>query len=148
MFWLIITTTKPPYSEPLKDLVNCTVTEISRIVCVCPCVMDVTHFRNVYSGNEATRFTITRTLGTSLLTDVAVSFIAPWPQLQEGYEGGTVWPGILQCIHICPACRDLDNRPYLHKGITINNYVNCPLNFTFAHSICLFHPLIFEKILM
>ncbi len=28
LFWLIITTTKPPYSEPLKDLVNCTVTEI------------------------------------------------------------------------------------------------------------------------
>ncbi len=28
LFWLIITTTKPPYSEPLKDLVNYTVTEI------------------------------------------------------------------------------------------------------------------------
>ncbi len=27
LFWLIITITKPPYSEPLKDLVNCTVTE-------------------------------------------------------------------------------------------------------------------------
>ncbi len=26
LFWLIITTTKPPYSEPLKDLVNCTAT--------------------------------------------------------------------------------------------------------------------------
>ncbi len=25
---VVITTTKPPYSEPLKDLVNCTVTEI------------------------------------------------------------------------------------------------------------------------
>ncbi len=24
LFWLIITTTKPPYSEPLKDLVNYT----------------------------------------------------------------------------------------------------------------------------
>ncbi len=38
------------------------------------------HFRNVYSGNEVTRFTITRTLGTSLLTVGAtymVSFIAP-----------------------------------------------------------------------
>ncbi len=35
---------------------------------------------NVYSGNEAARFTITRTLGTSLLTVAAadtVIFIAP-----------------------------------------------------------------------
>ncbi len=29
---------------------------------------DLTHFRNVYSGNEATTYTVTRTLGTSLLT--------------------------------------------------------------------------------
>ncbi len=29
---------------------------------------DVTSARNVYSGNEATRFTIMRMLGTSLLT--------------------------------------------------------------------------------
>ncbi len=36
-------------------------------------------------------------------------------------------------------------RPYL---LTINNYVNCPSNFAFAHSIYLFHPPIFEKILM
>ncbi len=28
LFWLIKTTTKPPYSEPLTDLVNCTATEI------------------------------------------------------------------------------------------------------------------------
>ncbi len=38
------------------------------------------HFHNGYSGNEATRFTITRTLGTSLLTVGAadmVIFIAP-----------------------------------------------------------------------
>ncbi len=38
------------------------------------------HFHNVYSGKEATRFTITRTLGTSLLTVGAadmVIFIAP-----------------------------------------------------------------------
>ncbi len=37
-------------------------------------------------------FTITRTLGTSLLTVAAadmVIFIAPQPQLQQGYEGGT-----------------------------------------------------------
>ncbi len=27
LLWLIITTTKHPYSEPLKDTVNCTVTE-------------------------------------------------------------------------------------------------------------------------
>ncbi len=50
------------------------------------------HFRNVYSGNEATRFTITRSLGTSLLPAAMadmVIFIAPQPQLQEGYEGGT-----------------------------------------------------------
>ncbi len=31
-------------------------------------------------------------------------------------------------------------RPYLHKGITINNCLNCLSNFAFAHSICLFHP--------
>ncbi len=31
-------------------------------------VTDVTHFRNVYSGNEATTYTVTRTLGMSLLT--------------------------------------------------------------------------------
>ncbi len=46
----------------------------------------------MHSGNEATRFTITRTLGTSILTiavaDMVIS-IAPQPQLQEGYEGGT-----------------------------------------------------------
>ncbi len=52
----------------------------------------MTSFHNLYSGNEATRFTVTRTLGASLLT-VAVAdkvlFIAPYPQLQEGYEGGT-----------------------------------------------------------
>ncbi len=41
------------------------------------CVTDVTEFRNVYSGNETTRFTVTHTLGTSLLTVVAVSFIVP-----------------------------------------------------------------------
>ncbi len=34
---------------------------------VCVSVTDVTHFRNVYSGNEATTCTVTRTLGTSLL---------------------------------------------------------------------------------
>ncbi len=28
LFWLIITTTKPPYTKPLTDLVNATVTEI------------------------------------------------------------------------------------------------------------------------
>ncbi len=39
-------------------------------------------------------------------------------------------------------------RPYSHKLLTINNYVNCPSNFAFARSIYLFHPLIFEKILM
>ncbi len=32
-------------------------------------VTDVTHFRNVYSGNEAATYTVTRTLGTSLLTE-------------------------------------------------------------------------------
>ncbi len=40
------------------------------------------------------------------------------------------------------------NRPYSHKLLTINNYVNCPPNFAFARSIYLFHPPIFEKILM
>ncbi len=35
------------------------------------------------------------------------------------------------------------NRPYSHKLLTINNYVNCPSNFAFARSICLFHPPIF-----
>ncbi len=39
-------------------------------------------------------------------------------------------------------------RPYSHKLLTINNYVNCPLNFAFARSIYLFHPPIFENILM
>ncbi len=46
----------------------------------------------MYSGNEATRFTVMHTLGTSLL-NVAVAdmviFVAPQPQLQEGYEGRT-----------------------------------------------------------
>ncbi len=40
------------------------------------------------------------------------------------------------------------NRPYSHKLLTINNYVNCLSNFAFARSIYLFHPPIFEKILM
>ncbi len=47
----------------------------------------------MYSGNEATIYTVTRTLGTSLLAVgimVRPSFkIAPYPQLQEGYEGAT-----------------------------------------------------------
>ncbi len=38
-------------------------------VCVCLSVTDETHFRNVYSGNEAATYTVTRTLGTSLLTE-------------------------------------------------------------------------------
>ncbi len=46
----------------------------------------------------------------------------------------TQYPMLQQC-----------NRPYSHKLITINNYVNCPSNFAFARS---FHPPIFEKILM
>ncbi len=40
------------------------------------------------------------------------------------------------------------NRPLQHKLLTINNYVNCPSNFSFACSIRLFHPPVFEKILM
>ncbi len=39
-------------------------------------------------------------------------------------------------------------RPYSHKLLTINNYANCPSNFAFARSIYLFHPPIFEKILL
>ncbi len=39
-------------------------------------------------------------------------------------------------------------RPYSHKLLTINNYVSCLSNFAFARSIYLFHPPIFEKILM
>ncbi len=39
-------------------------------------------------------------------------------------------------------------RPYSHKLLTINNYVNCPSNFAYARLIYLFHPPIFEKILM
>ncbi len=41
-------------------------------VCVCLSVTDVTHFRNVYSGNEATTYTVARTLGTSL------NWCMPW----------------------------------------------------------------------
>ncbi len=41
---------------------------VSVCLSVCLSVTDVTSFRNVYSGNETTRCTITRTLGTSLLT--------------------------------------------------------------------------------
>ncbi len=37
------------------------------------------------------------------------------------------------------------HRPLPHKLLTINNYENCPSNFVFARSICLFHPPIFEK---
>ncbi len=40
------------------------------------------------------------------------------------------------------------NRPYSHKLLTINNYVNCPSNFAFAHSMYLFHLPNFEEILM
>ncbi len=46
--------------------------------------------------------------------------------------------------YIVPSC--LSHRPYSHKLLTINNYVNCPSNFAFACSIYLFHPPIFEKI--
>ncbi len=52
---------------------------------------------------------------------------------------------------LCARARGLDrdlNRPLSHKLLTINNYVNCPSNFAFSRSICLFHPPIFEKILM
>ncbi len=45
-------------------------------------------------------------------------------------------------IRISLLCR---NRPYSHKGITINNYVNCRSNFIFGRSICLFHMPIFEE---
>ncbi len=41
-------------------------------------------------------------------------------------------------------CSSEPNRPYSHKLLTINNYVNCPSNFAFARSI---HLPIFEKIL-
>ncbi len=34
-----------------------------------------------------------------------------------------------------PKVRKLANRPYSHKLLTINNYVNCPPNFAFARSI-------------
>ncbi len=50
---------------------------------------------------------------------------------------------LLKCTQ-CPMLQQC-NRPYSHKLITINNYVNCPSNFAFARS---FHPPIFEKILM
>ncbi len=40
------------------------------------------------------------------------------------------------------------NRPYLHNLLTISNYVNCPSNFAVARLIYLFHPPIFEKILI
>ncbi len=40
------------------------------------------------------------------------------------------------------------NRPLPHKLLTINNYVKCPSKFAFAHSSFLFHPPIFEKILI
>ncbi len=46
-------------------------------LCVCLSVTDVTHFRNVYSGNEATTCTVTLTLGTSPLSMTLVSCIAP-----------------------------------------------------------------------
>ncbi len=58
-------------------------------------VTDVTSLNcNVYSENEATRFTIARTLGMSLLTTAVADmvndiFIAPEPQLEEGYEDKT-----------------------------------------------------------
>ncbi len=39
-------------------------------------------------------------------------------------------------------------RPYSHKEITINNYVNCPSIFAFARLICRFHLPIVMKILM
>ncbi len=42
---------------------------LTRKVSVCLSVTDVTHFRNVYSGNEASTYTLTRTLGTSLLAE-------------------------------------------------------------------------------
>ncbi len=39
-------------------------------------------------------------------------------------------------------------RRYSHKLLTVNNHIKCPSNFAFARLIYLFHPPIFEKILM
>ncbi len=52
------------------------------------------------------------------------------------------WTATEVMLHACMY------RPYSRKLLTINNYVNCPSNFAFACSIYLFHPPIFEKILM
>ncbi len=41
--------------------------------------------------------------------------------------------------------RQFSNRPYSHRLLTVNNYVNCPSNFAFARSIYLFHPPILRK---
>ncbi len=59
----------------------------------------------------------------------------------------TVGKAVIVQYKVCAKGRRC-NRPYSHKLLTINNYVNCPSNFAFARSIYLFHPLIFEKILM
>ncbi len=40
-----------------------TINILTRIVCVCLSVTDVTHFRNVYSGNEATTYRIAGKFG-------------------------------------------------------------------------------------
>ncbi len=45
-------------------------------------------------------------------------------------------------------CKEMANSPYSHKLLTVNNYVNCPSNFAFAHLIYMFYPPIFEKILI
>ncbi len=53
------------------------------------------------------------------------------------------------CVHVHVSTHLANiNRPYLHKLLTINNYLNCPSNFAFARSIYLFHLPIFLKILM
>ncbi len=57
--------------------INILTRKVSVSVCVCLSVTDVTHFRNVYSGNEATTCTVTLTLGTSPLSMTSVSCIAP-----------------------------------------------------------------------
>ncbi len=68
---------------------------LTRKVCLCVClsVTDVTHFRNVYSGNEATTYSRNAYAGNespNVERSTLVNFIAPKPQLQEGYEGATV----------------------------------------------------------
>ncbi len=84
------------------------------------------------------------------LVSVWMATIGPIGQLQcmDGYAPKAKYssfrpsvPGT--CIWRVQFPHWFKNRPYSHKLLTINNYVNCPSNFAYARSIYLFYPPVF-----